>query len=71
VELVVLAAVPLLMRHGRVWENDLARDGADRGRLMVQLASLAFWLPLEIYQTRFGHPMSGIARVAGSSCLRF
>ncbi len=69
VELVTLVAVPLLMRY---------RASFNRGRLgrtiwcagwvliavslMIQLASLAFWLPLEIYQMEtLGHPTFVIA----------
>ena len=69
VELVTLVAVPLLMRY---------RDSFGRGHLgrtiwcagwvliaaslMIQLASLAFWLPLEIYQMEtLGHPTFVIA----------
>ena len=69
VELVALIAVPLLMRYRA------SLNGARLGRtiwcagcaliivsLMIQLASLAFWLPLEIYQMEtFGHPTFVIA----------
>jgi hypothetical protein len=64
VELAVLLAVPLLLR-----------DRAQLGRplwiigillltvsTLIQLASLAFWLPLELYQIEvFGHPTFTIA----------
>jgi hypothetical protein len=64
VELVALVAVPLLLRHraqlGRtIWIASWALIAAS---LMIQLASLAFWLPLEIYQMEtFGHPTFVIA----------
>jgi hypothetical protein len=46
-----------------VGKNHLARGmGAIVASLIVQLASLAFWLPLEIYQMEtFGHPTFVIA----------
>jgi hypothetical protein len=59
VEMVALLAVPLLLRY---------RENLSKGvralavaviaiSLVVQAASLAFWLPLEIYQMEtFGHP---------------
>jgi len=62
--MVALMAVPLLLRHranlGRwVWRGGIALIAAS---LIVQLASLAFWLPLEIYQMEsFGHPTFVIA----------
>ena len=58
-ELGALLAVPLLMRHGRelggmVWGAGIVLIGASA---VVQLASIAFWLSLEIYQIEiFGHP---------------
>ena len=64
VELVALVAVPLLIRYreplGRtIWRAAWALIVAS---LIVQLASLAFWLPLEIYQMEtFGHPTFVIA----------
>ena len=64
VELVALVAVPLLIRYreplGRtIWRGAWALIVVS---LMVQLASLAFWLPLEIYQMEtFGHPTFVIA----------
>ena len=59
VELATLLAVPLLLRH---WDgvSGVARWGATLligVSLLIQLASLAFWLPLEIYQMEtLGHP---------------
>jgi hypothetical protein len=64
VELVTLVAVPLLMRYreplGRtIWRVGWVLIGVS---LMIQLASLAFWLPLEIYQMEtLGHPTFVIA----------
>jgi len=64
VELVTLVAVPLLMRYrehlGRaIWSAGCALIAVS---LMIQLASLAFWLPLEIYQMEtLGHPTFVIA----------
>ena len=64
VELVALVAVPLLLRYrahfGKtIWVAAWALIAAS---LMIQLASLAFWLPLEIYQMEtFGHPTFVIA----------
>src|SRR5438445_4186192 len=58
-EMVALLAVPLLLRHrenlGRwVWRGSMALIAVS---FIIQLASLAFWLPLEIYQMEsFGHP---------------
>ncbi len=58
VELATLLALPLLLRYraalGRtVWRAGLAITGAS---VAIQCASLAFWLPLEIYQMdSFGH----------------
>lgn len=64
VELVSLLAVPLLMRYrealGKViWHCGLVLIAIS---LIIQLASLAFWLPLEIYQMEtLGHPTFVIA----------
>jgi hypothetical protein len=64
VELVALVAVPLLLRYrahlGRtIWIASWALIAIS---LIIQLASLAFWLPLEIYQMEeFGHPTFVIA----------
>jgi len=63
-EMVALIAVPLLLRNrenlGRwVWRGGIALIAVS---FVIQLASLAFWLPLEIYQMEsFGHPTSVIA----------
>ncbi len=64
VELAVLLAVPLLLRYREnvsawIWRGGLALIAIS---LMIQLASLAFWLPLEIYQMEtLGHPTFVIA----------
>jgi len=64
VELVALLAVPLLLRYREnlsawVWRGGLVLIAAS---LIIQLASLAFWLPLEIYQMEtLGHPTFVIA----------
>jgi hypothetical protein len=64
VELAALLAVPLLLRYradvgALVWRGGLAIMAIS---LIIQLASLAFWLPLEIYQMEtMGHPTSVIA----------
>jgi len=64
VELAAFLAVPLLVRYranlGRwIWRGGLVVIAAS---LIIQLASLAFWLPLEIYQMEeFGHPTFVIA----------
>ena len=58
IELTTLLSIPLLLRYrevlGRtVWYFGLAVTGAS---VVIQCASLAFWLPLEIYQMdAFGH----------------
>jgi len=59
VELVALVALPLLMRYREALGKTIWRAGwvLIAVSLMIQLASLAFWLPLEIYQMEtFGHP---------------
>ncbi|MFZ0772795.1 MAG: hypothetical protein WCA49_01720 [Candidatus Sulfotelmatobacter sp.] len=64
VELVALLAVPLLLRHREslsawIWGGAIVIIAAS---LIIQLASLAFWLPLEIYQMEtLGHPTFVIA----------
>jgi hypothetical protein len=64
VELASLLAVPLLLRHraqlGRsVWIIGIALLAIGT---VIQLASLAFWMPLELYQMEvFGHPTFVIA----------
>jgi len=58
-EMVALIALPLLIRHRAnlsrwVWRGAIAIILAS---VIIQIASLAFWLPLEIYQMEtFGHP---------------
>lgn len=59
VELAVLLAIPLLLRHRNqlgkpLWVAGIALLAIS---LVIQVASLAFWLPLEIYQMEtLGHP---------------
>ena len=59
VELATLLAVPLLVRYRRengrlVWLSGLALVAVST---VIQIASLLFWLPLEIYQMEsLGHP---------------
>jgi hypothetical protein len=59
VEFTTLLGIPLLVRYRRVlgrgiWYLGLAITAAS---VAIQLASLAFWLPLEIYQMEtLGHP---------------
>jgi hypothetical protein len=59
VEMAALLAVPLLLRYRAelgiwVWRGSVSLIAAS---LLVQLASLMFWLPLEIYQMEtLGHP---------------
>jgi hypothetical protein len=63
-ELVTLVAVPLLMRYRESLGRTIWRAGwvLIAVSLMIQLASLAFWLPLEIYQMEtLGHPTFVIA----------
>src|SRR5579862_1310940 len=57
VELASICAVPVLLCHrdniGRLWQIGKVLIAAS---LLIQLASLAFWLPLEIYQAKVpGH----------------
>ena len=64
VELVALIAVPLLMRYREYLGKTIWRAGwvLIAVSLVIQLASLAFWLPLEIYQMEtLGHPTFVIA----------
>ncbi|HKC00626.1 MAG TPA: hypothetical protein VKD23_17725 [Terriglobales bacterium] len=64
VELVTLIAVPLLMRYREHLGKKIWRAGCVliAVSLMIQLASVAFWLPLEIYQMdTLGHPTFVIA----------
>ena len=64
VELAALLAVPLLLRYrenlgGWLWRGGIVLVAAG---LLIQLASLAFWLPLEIYQMdTLGHPTFVVA----------
>jgi hypothetical protein len=64
VEFVALLAVPLLLTYRGslnkfVWRGGLALIATS---FVIQIASLAFWLPLEIYQSEnMGHPMFIIA----------
>jgi hypothetical protein len=64
VELVALVAVPLLMRYREILGKTVWRTGwvLIVVSLTIQLASLAFWVPLEIYQMEtLGHPTFVIA----------
>ena len=64
VELALLLAVPLLLRYRDVFGKPVWITGIALCAIsaMVQLASLAFWLPLEIYQIEtHGHPTFVIA----------
>jgi hypothetical protein len=64
VELVALVAVPLLLRYREPLGKTVWRTGCVliAVSLLIQLASLAFWLPLEIYQMEtLGHPTFVIA----------
>ena len=63
-ELIAFISVPLLLRHGK----ELGRMAGAVGTAlivasaMIQAASLAFWLPLEIYQMEtLGHPTFVVA----------
>jgi len=64
VELATLLALPLGLRYREnvsnwVWRGALVLIAAS---LMIQISSLAFWLPLEIYQMEtLGHPTFVIA----------
>ncbi len=64
VEMVALLSVPLLLSYraslGRwIWRGSVALIAIS---FIIQIASLAFWLPLEIYQMEtFGHPTFVIA----------
>jgi hypothetical protein len=64
VELVALLAVPLLLQHRANLSRSVRRFAIAvvAASLIIQLASLAFWLPLEIYQMEtLGHPTFVIA----------
>jgi hypothetical protein len=64
VEMVAFLAVPLMVRHRAnlrpwIWRGAVALIAAS---FIIQVASLAFWLPLEIYQMEtLGHPTFVIA----------
>ena len=64
VQMVALLSVPLLLRYraslaGWAWPLGMAFLAAS---FIIQVASLAFWLPLEIYQMEsLGHPTFVIA----------
>jgi len=64
VEMVAFISVPLLLRYRAnlnawVWRGSIAVIAVS---FVIQMASLAFWLPLEIYQMEtFGHPTFVIA----------
>ena len=64
VELVAFCAVPLLLRYRNnlgklMWRAGMVLIAAS---FIIQVASLAFWLPLEIYQMEtLGHPTFVIA----------
>ena len=63
VELVALISIPLLLRYRArlspwIWRTGIAWSR----RFFIQIASLMFWLPLEIYQMEtLGHPTFVIA----------
>ena len=64
VEMVALLAVPILFRYRATLSPWMWRGGIVliAISLIIQIASLAFWLPLEIYQMEsFGHPTFVIA----------
>jgi hypothetical protein len=64
VELVAMLAVPLLLRHREGMSAWICRGAVAliTISLVIQIASLAFWLPLEIYQMEtLGHPTFVIA----------
>jgi len=64
VELVTLVAVPLLVRYREILGGTIWRAGCVviAVSVIIQIASLAFWLPLEIYQMEtLGHPTFVIA----------
>ena len=59
VELVALLALPILLRYWKSLQAPIRYlvIGVTAFSFVVQFASLAFWLPLEIYQTEdMGHP---------------
>jgi hypothetical protein len=64
VEMVAFLAIPLLLRYGCelrpwIWRTAILLIAVS---IIIQIASLAFWLPLEIYQMEtLGHPTFVIA----------
>jgi hypothetical protein len=64
VEMVALLAAPLMVRHRAnlgpwIWRGGITLMAVS---FIIQIASLAFWLPLEIYQMEtLGHPTFVIA----------
>jgi hypothetical protein len=64
VEMVALLAIPILLRHRAnlspwIWRGSIVLIAAS---FIIQIASLAFWLPLEVYQMEtLGHPTFVIA----------
>jgi hypothetical protein len=59
VELATLLALPLLLRYRNVLGRSVWRFGVfiTAASVVIQCASLAFWVPLEIYQMEtLGHP---------------
>jgi hypothetical protein len=64
VEMIAILAVPLLLQYRAnlgqwIWRGSLALIAVS---FVIQVASLAFWLPLEIYQMEtLGHPTFVIA----------
>jgi len=64
VEMVALLSIPLLLHHQaelRLWTRATA-GFLIAASLVIQIASLMFWLPLEIYQMEtLGHPTFVIA----------
>jgi hypothetical protein len=64
VELLAFLSVPLLVRHGQQLGKPVLIFGVFlvAASVIIQLASLVFWLPLEIYQMEtLGHPTFVIA----------
>jgi hypothetical protein len=58
-ELATLLAIPLLLRHWKTLGQTIRRIALTiiAASIAIQCASLAFWLPLEIYQMEtLGHP---------------